>query len=188
MALLERLERASKLYRCIFCFLVLSFAWTLSGCEEKLADLPISETLSLEWGDENYRVSEPILEIPLKKLKVTKKKKKYALSVITKNGDFKGWVIAAELTATLKVKDGQVVGLKKKGSKCTFRYIVDGMPALVKFKLIRKKSEITGAVGEAIAFKLLCRKSKKRDEEGNVYAEGVPFEIWLRGSAKPKWL
>ncbi len=187
---MERVERTRLLYRVILCSLLFTFAWTQSGCEKDLADLPVSDSLSLEWGDSDseFVTSEPILSIPLKKTKITKKKKKYELKVTTKNGDFGGWVIATELKAKLKVKKGQVVGLKKKGSKCSFRYLSEGMPALAKFKLIRKESKITGTVGENIAFKLLCRKSKKRDKEGNVYAEGVPNEVWLTGSVKPKWL
>ena len=164
------------------------FPWTQAGCENDLADLPVSDSLSVEWGDSEFVVSEPILSIPLKNTKITKKKKKYELRVKTKNGDFQGWVIATELKAKLKVKKGQVVGLKKKGSKCSFRYLSGGIPALAKFKLIRKESKIIGTVGENIAFKLLCRKSKKRDKEGNIYAEGVPNEVWLTGSVKPKWL
>ena len=188
MASLARIERASQLYRFILCILLLAFAWTQSGCEEDLADLPVSDSLSVEWRDSDFATDEPILLIPLKKKKITKKKKKYELNLTTKNGDFKGWVIATELKAKLKIKKGQVVGLKKKGSKCSFRYLSGGMPAMAKFKLIRKESKITGTVGENIAFKLLCRKSKKRDKEGNVYAEGVPHEVWVTGSMKPKWL
>ena len=185
---MELIERTRQLYRCTLGFLLLSFAFTQSACEKDLADLPISDSLSLEWGDADFVTSEPILSIPLKKTKVTKKKKKYELKLTTKNGDFKGWVIAAELKAKLKVKKGQVVGLKKKGAKCSFRYLSGGMPAMAKFKLIRKESKITGTVGENIAFKLLCRKSKKRDKEGKIYAEGVPAEVWVTGSMKPKWL
>ena len=176
------------MYRCILYFGLFCFAWTQSACKEDLADLPVSKSLSLEWGDEDFSVSEPLLQIPLKKTKVTKKKKKYELSIVTKNGDFSGWVIAAELKAKLKVKKGQVVGFKKKGTKCRFRHLSEGMPAMVKFKLIRKESEIIGKVGESLAFKLLCRKTKSRDADGKVYAEGIPSEVWLTGSVKPKWL
>ena len=192
MASLERVERTRQLYRGLVVCSLLLFAWTQSGCEKDLADLPISDSLTLEWGDSEFVVSEPILTIPLKQTKVTKKKKKkkkkYELNLKTSNGNFSGWAIAAELKAGLKVKKGQVVGLKKKGSKCSLRHISDGMPSIAKFKLIRKESEITGQVGEKIAFKLLCRKSKKRDKDGKIYAEGVPYEVWVTGSMKPKWL
>ena len=176
------------MYRCLLSLLLFCFAWTQSGCEDNLADLPISDSLNLEWGDDKISVAEPVLEIALKKTKVTKKKKKYELSVTTRNGDFKGWVIAAELKAKLKVKKGKVVGFKKKGTKCQFRHLLEGMPAIAKFKLVRKESQIIGNVGESLAFKILCRKSKKRNGDGKVYAEGVPQEVWVKGSVKPKWL
>jgi hypothetical protein len=188
MASLERLERTFSLYRSLLYLFLFCFAWTQSGCEDDLAELPISKTLSVEWGDRNSSVSESLLQIPLKKVKVTKKKKKYEFSLTTKNGDFSGWVIAAQLSAKLKVKKGQVVGFKKKGTKCHFRHLPDGMPAMVKFKLIRKESKITGKVGESLAFKLLCRKPKDRGADGKVYADGIPKEVWLTGSVKPKWL
>ena len=176
------------MYRCILYFSLFCFAWTQTACEDDLAELPVSKTLSVEWGDDDFSVSEPLLQLQMKKTKVTKKKKKYELSITTKNGNLSGWVIAAELSAKLKVKKGQVVGFKKKGTKCRFRYLSEGMPAMVKLKLIRKESEIIGKVGESLAFKLLCRKTKKRDEDGKLYGEGVPKEVWLTGSVKPKWL
>ena len=104
------------------------FPWTQAGCED-LADLPVSDSLSVEWGDSEFVVSEPMLSIPLKNTKITKKEK-YELRVKTKNGDFQGWVIATELKAKLKVKKGQVVGLKRKGRSVLFRYLSGGIPAL----------------------------------------------------------
>lgn len=177
-----------SLYRSLVYLFLFCFAWTQSACKDDLAELPISKTLSVEWGDAESSVKEPLLQLPLKKTKVTKKKKKYELSVTTKNGNLSGWVIAAQLSAKLKVKKGEVVGFKKKGTKCHFRHLSEGLPAMVKFKLIRKESEITGKVGESLAFKLLCRKPKDRGADGKLYAAGIPKEVWLTGSVKPKWL
>ena len=75
---MERVERTRLLYRVILCSLLFTFAWTQSGCEKDLADLPVSDSLSLEWGDSDseFVTSEPILSIPLKKTKITKKTRK----------------------------------------------------------------------------------------------------------------
>ena len=117
MASLERIERARQLYRARLCFLLFLFPWTQAGCEKDLADLPVSDSLSVEWGDSEFVVSEPILSIPLKNTKITKKKKKYELRVKTKNGDFQGWVIATGSRRRKSKKDR--LCSEKKGSKCS---------------------------------------------------------------------
>ena len=141
----------------------------------------------LEWGEGKPVGAEPTLELGIKNTTVTKKKKSHRLELETGSGALQSWAFGASVSAKLKVKNGAVKGFKKKGGRCYFRHLVSGFPGKAKFKLVVSDSRILGKVGETLAFKLLCRKSRERDNEGKVYAAGLPRDVWVVGAVKPDW-